>query len=66
MTSIQVFRVPQYMSKRVNVIMVDGKPFCTCRGKRTTANVIAKLQGYNIELTDKRIERMVSGNGEIQ
>jgi len=55
--NVTVERVPQYMSKNVNVIMVDDKPFCTCRGKKTTGEVIARLQGCDVELTDKRIER---------
>lgn len=55
---IEVVKVPQYSSKNVNVIMVNGKPFCTCRGKENTGKIIALLQGYNIELSDKRIERM--------
>lgn len=56
--NIEIVKVPQYMSKNVNVIMVDGKPFCTCRGKETTSKVITRLQGYKMDLSDKRIERM--------
>lgn len=61
---IEIVKVPQYMSKNVNVIMVDGKPFCTCRGKETTSKVIARLQGYKMDLSDKRIERMADKNFE--
>lgn len=59
---IEVIRVPQYMSKKVNVIMVDGIPICTCRGERTTNNILAILQGYTVELDDKRIERIAYFN----
>lgn len=62
--NIEIVKVPQYMSKNVNVIMVDGKPFCTCRGKETTSKVIARLQGYKMDLSDKRIERMADKNFE--
>lgn len=58
---IEVVRVPQYMSKKVNVIMVDEKPLCTCRGDVTTQSVIAKLQGYDTEIKDGRIERLIKG-----
>ena len=63
--NISVERVPQYMSKNVNVIMVDGKPFCTCRGKETTSKVIARLQGYKMDLSDKRIERMADNVNSV-
>lgn len=56
---IKVVRVPQYMSKKVNVIMVDGKPLCTCRGNRITQNIIARLQGYDVEVIDGRIKKLI-------
>lgn len=56
---IKVVRVPQYMSKKVNVIMVDGKPLCTCRENRITQNIIARLQGYDVEVIDGRIKKLI-------
>ena len=34
MSEIKVYKVPQYMSKNVNVICVDGVPVCTVRGNK--------------------------------
>lgn len=58
---ISVVRVPQFMSKKVNVIMVDGKPLCTCRGNFTTQSIIARLQGYDVEIKDGRILKLIEG-----
>ena len=55
---IEIFRVPQFMSKRVNVICVDGIPFCTVRGKRTTSDIIAKLSGFDVTVCDARINKL--------
>ena len=56
---IKIVRVPQFMSKKVNVIVVDGKPLCTCRGDRTTQSIIARLQGYDVEIKDGRILKLI-------
>lgn len=64
--TVEVIRVPQYMSKKVNVIIVDGKPLCTCRGNYTTQTILAKLQGYDVDIKDgrivKRIERVIEND----
>ncbi len=57
---IQVVEVPQYMSKKVNVIMINGKPLCTCRGNRITQSILAKIQGYGTDIKDERINKLVS------
>ena len=62
--TVEVIRVPQYMSKKVNVIMVDGKPLCTCRGNYTTQTIIAKLQGYDVDIKDGRIVNLIERVGE--
>lgn len=62
MSEIKVYRVPQYMSKRVNVICVDGVPVCTARGKKTTSDIVAKLSGYDIEIKDERIGKLKGEN----
>ena len=59
--TIEVIRVPQYMSKKVNVIIVDGKPLCTCRGNYTTQTILAKLQGYDVDIKDGRIAKLIEG-----
>lgn len=58
MRDIKVYRVHQFMSKRVNVICVDGIPFCTVRGRKTTSDIIAKLSGYDVNVSDGRIDKL--------
>ena len=58
MKNITIHRVPQYMSKNVNVICVDGIPVCTARGNKTTSNIVAKLSGYDVEIKDGRINKL--------
>jgi len=59
MSEIKVYRVPQYMSKQANVICVDGIPVCTARGKKTTSDIVAKLSGYDVEINDGRISKII-------
>ena len=53
---IETFRVRQYPSRKVTVICVDGKPFCTARGKNCIAKIIQRLNGINADLNDKALE----------
>ena len=32
---------------------------CTCRGAKNTSNIIAKLQGYDVKLSDQKIEKII-------
>ena len=59
MSKVTVYKVPQYMSNKVNVICVDGIPVCTARGNKTTSDIVAKLSGYDIEIKDGRIDLLV-------
>lgn len=55
---VKVYRVPQYLSKRVNVICVDGVPVCTARGKKITDRIVASLSGYDVDdINDGRIKQ---------
>ena len=58
MGEVTLYKVPQYMSKKVNVICVDGIPVCTARGNKTTSDIVAKLSGYDIEILDGRINKL--------
>lgn len=58
MSEITVYRVPQYMSKKVNVICLDGVPVCTARGKKTTSQIISRLSGYDVDVLDGRINNI--------
>ena len=56
---IETYRVKQYSSKPVTVVIVDKKPICTVRGKQTLSKIISRLSGYDIPLSDKKIEREI-------
>ena len=56
MSEIIIHRVPLYMSKNVNVICVDGNT--------ATSNIVAKLIGCDVEIKDRRINKLVSRKGE--
>ena len=56
---IETFRVRQYSSKKVTVICVDGKPFCTARGKNTIAKIVQRLNGFDANLADKTLENEI-------
>ena len=58
MSKVTVYRVPQYMSKKVNVICVDGVPVCTARGNETTSDIVSKLSGYDVMINDGRINKL--------
>lgn len=58
MSEIKLYRVPQLMAKRINVICVNGVPFCTVRGKKATSDIIAKLSGYDVTICDGRIDKL--------
>nr|DAO73281.1 MAG TPA: protein of unknown function (DUF3330) [Caudoviricetes sp.] len=56
---VKIYRVPQYLSKRVNVICVDGIPVCTARGKKITDRIVALLSGYDVDdINDGRISKL--------
>lgn len=55
---IEAHRVKQYNSTTKTVITADGVPVCIVSGKGiTTSNVMAYLQGYDVELNDKAVKR---------
>lgn len=55
--NIETYRVKQYNSKPVTVVMVDGVPICTVRGKRRLSNILSYLQGYDVEIADGKIRK---------
>ena len=64
MSEITIHRVPLYMSKNVNVICVDGIPVCATRGNTAISNIVAKLIGCDVEIKDRRINKLGSKKGE--
>lgn len=47
------------MSKMITVVCVDGIPICTVRGKKSCADIVAKLQGYDVKVIDGRIDKLI-------
>lgn len=57
---IITYRVKQYNSTNKTVIMVDGKPVCIVQGcGKTVSNIVAYLNGYDVEIQDGKIERLL-------
>ncbi len=55
---IDTYRVKQYNSTTKTVITVDGDPVCIVAGKGiTVSNVIAYLQGCDVEIKDGAIKK---------
>lgn len=56
--NINAYRVKQYNSTTKTVITVDGVPVCIVAGKGITAsNVIAYLQGCDVEIKDGAVKK---------
>jgi hypothetical protein len=57
---ISAYRVKQYNSTTKTVITVDGVPVCIVAGKGITAsNVIAYLQGCDVEIKDGAVKKVL-------
>lgn len=56
---ITTYRVPQLMSKMITVICVNDRPICAVRGKKSTSDILARLSGYDTQICDGRIQRIV-------
>lgn len=41
------------------LICVDDVPLCTVRGQKSTNAIITKLNGYDIDITDGRINKLI-------
>lgn len=53
-------RVKQYNSTPKTIIMVDGDPICIVQGcGRTVSNILAYLDGYDVEINDKKIKQIL-------
>ena len=58
--NINAYRVKQYNSTTKTVITVDGVPVCIVAGKGITAsNVMAYLQGYDVEIKDGAVKKVL-------
>lgn len=55
--NITTYRVKQYNSTYKTVVCVDDKPVCIVSGTgKTLSNVIAYLNGYNVDIADGKIK----------
>ena len=53
-------RVKQYNSTTKTVIMVENEPICIVQGcGKTVSNIMAYLEGYDVEISDGRIKRVL-------
>ena len=52
-------KVKQYNSTKKFVIMVDGEPVCICKREKTAADIISYLEGYNVEIKDGKIKKIL-------
>lgn len=41
------------------IILIDKDPFCVCNSNRSAHEVIKRLLGGEIELKDKKIEKLI-------
>lgn len=57
--NITTYRVKQYSSRNVTVICVDGKPFCTARGELAIAKIIQRLNGFDVTLSDMKVQNEI-------
>lgn len=56
---IKIIKVKQYSSKYVNVILVNNIPICTVRGNKSTSDIITFLQGYETDIKDGKIKKIL-------
>lgn len=55
---IKTYRIKQYNSTHKTVITVDQKPICIVSGcGRTVSNIIAYLNGYDVQINDGAIKK---------
>lgn len=58
--NITTYRIKQYNSTFKTVISVNDKPICIVAGVgKTVSNIIAYLNGYDIDITDGRIKKIL-------
>lgn len=56
--NITTYRIKQYNSTYKTVVCVDDKPICTVASVgKTLANIIAYLNGYDVDIADNKIKK---------
>jgi hypothetical protein len=57
---IKLYKVKQYNSTSKTVVCIDGQPVCIVQGKKTLSNILAYLQGYEVEIKDGKIKKILN------
>lgn len=55
--NITTYRVKQYNATSKTVVCVNDKPVCMAVGGKTVSNIIAYLNGYNVDIADGKIKK---------
>lgn len=56
---VDTYRVKQYNSTSKTVVCIDGQPICIVKGKKTLSNILAYIQGYEVEVKDGKIKKII-------
>lgn len=56
---IRTYKVKQYNSTSKTVVFIDGQPICIVKGKKTLSNILAYIQGYEVEIKDGKIKKSI-------
>lgn len=57
--NITTHRVKQYNATSKTVVCVNGEPVCMAVGGKTVSNIIAYLNGYNVDIKDGKIKKVL-------
>lgn len=66
MMKIETYRIKQCNSTYKTVIVVDGEPICMAKGSKTISDIIAYLNGYDAEIKDGKIKKILKAMREGQ
>lgn len=56
---IKTYKVKQYNSTNKTVVMIDDEPVCIVKGKKTLSNILAYIQGYEVEIKDGKVKKSI-------
>ena len=57
--NIQTYKVKQYNSTTKTVVCIDDKPVCIVKGQKTLSNILAYMQGYDVEIKDGKVKKNI-------
>ena len=56
---VKTYKVKQYNSTNKTVVMIDDEPVCIVKGKKTLSNILAYIQGYEVEIKDGKVKKSI-------